>query len=134
MELILYFLVFMFGYVTHRTFWTFRSTKSILLLLQSAQITSLLILARSIEKYSYVKAFGANQLTKSGATDDAVDNYKKYIDNDIEYFKSSSIKNIVRNTPEHFEPIVQFSDWNSAMEYLDNLNQTRMGNIYDKKN
>ena len=87
-----------------------------------------------MQNYYYVRTFGSNQLTKSGAGDDEVKNYKKFIDNDIEYFKDSSIKYIVRNTPEHFMPMLQFDDWDSAMSFLDNLNQTRIGKTYDTKN
>jgi len=134
LEFLLYFLVFMFGYVTHRTFWTYSNAKSSLILLQSAQMTSLLILARCMQNYSHVRTFGSNQLIKNEATEDEIQNYKKFIDNEIEYFKDSSIKYIVRNTPDHFMPMIQFDDWDSAMRYLDNLNKTRMTNRYDTKN
>tara|TARA_B100000282_G_scaffold108519_1_gene76984 strand:- start:24 stop:317 length:294 start_codon:yes stop_codon:yes gene_type:complete len=97
-------------------------------------MTSLLILARCMQNYSHVRTFGSNQLIKNEATEDEIQNYKKFIDNEIEYFKDSSIKYIVRNTPDHFMPMIQFDDWDSAMRYLDNLNKTRMTNRYDTKN
>ena len=127
MEFFLYLLVFVFGYVTHKTFFTYTSTKSALVLLQNAQVTSLLILTRCMQNYHYVKSFGVLQLTKKDVIVNEIENYKKFIDNDIEYFKKSSISNILRDTPEYFMPATQFHDWESAMAYLDKLNNIRMG-------
>lgn len=81
-------------------------------------LTSLIVLLRAIEQYVYVKQFGAQQLKRKGASDSDIENYKIYIDNDIKYFKTKSINNILNGTPTYFKDIPQFSDWDSAMEYM----------------
>ena len=131
MEFLLYLLVFMFGYVTHRTFFTYTSTKSALVILQNAQITSLLSLTRCMQNYAYVKSFGSLQLANHGASESEVENYEKFIDNDIEFFKRSSISSMLRDTPDYFMPAVQFTDWDSAMKYLDRLNKINTGKQHD---
>ena len=83
-----------------------------------AYVSSLLILVRALEQYSYVKQFGEQQMKRKDATQSDIDNYKIYVDNDIEYFKNKSINNILGGTPTYFKEIPQFSDWESAMEYL----------------
>jgi hypothetical protein len=103
-----------------------------ILLLQSAQVTSLLILVKSLQNYSYVKNFGANQLLKKEASQEEIDNYIKFIDNDIEFFKKTSVSQIIKDTPPHFSTITNFDDWDSAMAYLDKLNNIRRLN--DQKN
>jgi hypothetical protein len=124
-EFLLYVLVFLFGYVTHRTFSTYKNAKASILLLQSSVVASLLILARCLQNYSYVKSFGANQLEKKEASSEQVDNYKLLIDNDIKFFKKSSVSQILKDIPEHFSTIIEFNDWDSAMKYLDDLNTKR---------
>lgn len=119
MQYLLYILLFVFGFYTHKTFQTYRSAQASIALLFSAQITSILILLKAIENYSYVKTFGANQLRSKEATDNEVKNYELYIDNDIKYFKNNSVKQILRQLPEHFRLTGQFDDWESAMQYLE---------------
>ena len=132
MDILLYILVFLFGIQTHRTFATYKSAKASILLLQSAQMTSLLILVKTLQNYSYVKTFGCNQMIKKGATEDEIQSYSKLIDNDIEFFKKTSISQILKDTPEHFTAITAFEDWDSAMAYLQKLNNIRK--LYDQKN
>jgi hypothetical protein len=132
MEILLYALVFIFGIQTHRTFANYNNAKMSILLLQSAQMTSLLILVKCVQSYSYVKNFGCNQLIKNGASEDEVDNYIKFIDNDIEFFKKTSVSQIIKDTPSHFSAITAFSDWESAMAYLDKLNNIRK--FHDQEN
>ena len=46
----LYLLVFMFGYMTHKTFYFFRSVKISIGLIRVSQLVSLGVLAKSIEE------------------------------------------------------------------------------------
>ena len=118
MEWLLYALVFVFGYYTCKTFYVFRSGALTVTMVKLAYVSSLLILVRALEQYSYVKQFGEQQMKRKDATQSDIDNYKIYVDNDIEYFKNKSINNILGGTPTYFKEIPQFSDWESAMEYL----------------
>ena len=73
MEFLLYVLVFVFGYVTHRTFHTYMAAKTGSLIFLHSKLTSLLMLVKCIESYNYVKAFGMMQLKKNEATDKQVE-------------------------------------------------------------
>tara|TARA_R100000152_G_C6678684_1_gene113110 strand:+ start:148 stop:456 length:309 start_codon:yes stop_codon:yes gene_type:complete len=101
-------------------------------MLKLTYLTSILVLVRALEQYSYVKQFGAQQLTRKGASDVDVQNYKIYIDNDIEYFKTKSINNILDCTPTYFKQIPQFDDWESAMQYMRN-NRQLMTHIINRR-
>ena len=72
----------------------------------------------TIEQYAYVRTFGALQLKKKGATGDEVENYKLYINNDIAFFKTKSIDNLVSATPNYFKQVLEFDDWESAMRHM----------------
>ena len=115
---ILHLLVFIFGFYTCKTFYVYRSGQLTVTMLKLSQLVALTIIVKSLEQYTYVQNFGERQLKEKGATDDEVKNYRLYIDNDIQFFKNTSIKNIVSSTPSYFKQVLEFDDWNSAMSYL----------------
>lgn len=118
MEFLLYFLVFIFGYYTCKTFYIYRSGSLTIGMLKTSQLTCLILLIRAMEQYAYVRTFGAIQLKKACASDSDVENYQLYIDNDITFFKTKSIDNLVKATPNYFKQVLEFEDWESAMRYL----------------
>ena len=72
----LHLLTFIFGYVTCRTFYFFKSARASVTLLKVVQLVSLAIFLKCIEEYSYAGAQKLNSLLKCGVMpDDEV--YKK---------------------------------------------------------
>jgi len=128
--------MFLFGYVTHRTFHTYTSTKTGSLIFLHSKMTALLILLRAIEQYSYVKTFGIMQLEQKDATKNEVSAYKIMIDNDIDFFKRQSIKNINSHIPEYLKVLEHFDNWDEAMLFLVKYKQEIPKEIieYDKEN
>ena len=135
MEFILYLLVFLFGYVTHRTFHTYMAAKTGSLIFLHGKMTSLLMLLRAIEKYSYVKSFGTLQLQEKGASESEIAAYKIFIDNDIDFFKTQSIKAINKPIPEYLKVLEHFETWDDAMKFIAKFKQEIPEElIYDKEN
>lgn len=118
MEFLLYLLVFIFGYYTHRTFHTYTAAKTGSLIFLHSKLTAILILLRSIEQYTYVKTFGMLQLQERGASDKEVQSYRIMIENDMEFFKRQSIKNINKHIPEYLKVLEHFDNWDEAMNYV----------------
>jgi len=118
LEFLLYLLVFFFGYFTHKVFNDYHTAKASAIMFLHTKLTSVLILVRVLEQYNYVKGFGALQLKKKGASDKDVSSYELLIQNDIEYFKKSSIKKMNDVTPEHLKIVEHFEDWNGAMQFM----------------
>ena len=135
MEFILYLLVFLFGYTTHKTFHTYTAAKTGSLIFLHGKMTSLLMLLRAIEKYSYVKSFGILQLQEKGATESEIAAYKIFIDNDIDFFKAQSIKAINKPIPEYLKVLEHFETWDDAMMFIAKFKQEIPKElIYDKEN
>lgn len=135
MEFLLYVLVFVFGYVTHRTFHTYMAAKTGSLIFLHSKLTSLLMLIKCIESYNYVKAFGMMQLKKNEATDKQVEAFTTMIDNDITFFKKQSIKNINILIPEYLKVLEHFDNWDEAMMFLVKFKQEIPGEfLNDKEN
>ena len=125
MEILLYSLVFLFGYVTCRTFYFVRSARTSLQLIRAAQLISLGVLARSMESFKYASTYRINELTKAGFSDIKIDSFKEDSEIQLEDFKNRSIDAIVNNHSGVFKDMVKFKDWDSAMKYL----QTHQGAI-----
>ena len=121
----LHLLTFLFGYVTCRTFYFVKSSRISVRLLKVMHVVSLGILVKCIEEYSYAESQKLLALLKCGVTEqDEV--YKKIVrehEQDLELFKERSVAIILALHPDYFKPIVEFEDWDSAMQYLnDNRN------------
>ena len=135
MEFILYVLVFLFGYFTHRTFHSYTAAKTGSLIFLHGKLTSLLMLVRAIEKYNYVKSYGMIELQKHDATESEVTAYKIIIDNDIDYFKRQSIKAINKPIPEYLKVLEHFESWDEAMMFLAKFKKEIPEELlYDKEN
>ena len=119
MQFLLYLLIFIFGIATHRTFFVYRSAYASLFIIRMAQKTSLAMMVRALENYAYAKAFCADQMSKKGATDKDIENFKIYINNDIELLKQTSVKDMNKILPSYFEQASVFHDWESAMLFLE---------------
>lgn len=68
----LYLLVFIFGYLTHKTFYFFRSMRTSIGLIRISQLVSLNIMARSMEHYYYAHTAKIRQLTESGEDQETI--------------------------------------------------------------
>tara|TARA_Y100000114_G_C11544784_1_gene224322 strand:+ start:131 stop:538 length:408 start_codon:yes stop_codon:yes gene_type:complete len=135
LEFILYVLVFLFGYFTHRTFHSYTAAKTGSLIFLHGKLTSLLMLVRAIEKYNYVKSYGIIELQKHGATESELAAYKIIIDNDIDYFKRQSIKAINKPIPEYLKVLEHFESWDEAMMFLAKFKKEIPEELlYDKEN
>ena len=135
MQFILYVLVFLFGYLTHRTFHSYTAAKTGSLIFLHGKLTSLLMLVRAIEKYNYIKSYGMIELQKHDSTESEVTAYKIIIDNDIDYFKRQSIKAINKPIPEYLKVLEHFESWDEAMMFLAKFKKEIPEELlYDKEN
>jgi len=133
LEILLYLLVFLFGYMTHRTFHTYVAAKTGSLIFLHGKLTVLMMLLRAIEKYSYVKSFGVLKLHEKGASESEIEAYKIFIQNDIDFFKSQSIKAINRPIPEYLSVLEHFDTWEEAMLFLAKFKQEIPTELYNDK-
>lgn len=116
----LHLLTFIFGYFTCRTFYFFKTTRISIRLLKVAHVVCLAILTKCIEEYSYAESQKLLALLKCGITKDD-ELYKSVTlqhEREIELLKKRSIQTILALHPEYFRTVADFSDWDTAMQYL----------------
>ena len=119
MEWLQYFLVFLFGYMTCKTFYFLRANRTGILIVKSAQIISLAILAKSLENFAYSKTYKILTLKENNASEQNIKAYDINIDLAINSYKEKAIKHIVEQHSKFYKEILDFDDWKSGMEYLE---------------
>ena len=118
-------LVFIFGYITCKTFYFFNSARAGVLIIKLSHIICLTILSRCIEAYSYATYTKLRALSKTGVIPGSKI-YEKVKEEDkaeLQRFKEKIIASIVAVHPERFKTLITFSDWNGAMNYLEENRQ-----------
>ena len=116
----MYVLVFIFGYMTHKTFYFFRSVKISIGLIRVAQLVSLGLLTKSIENLYQSHTLKLRQLRATGATDKELNTVRRSFNDEIKEYKSKAIDELLKLHPSFYESIIDFDDWNSGMKYLEN--------------
>jgi len=132
MEIMLHFLVFIFGYFTCKTFYFLNATRVSLKLLKSSRVAYLLMAAKIVEQYAVSEYSMKRYLKESQQDEEVIKAFKIKFEQDLEDFKNSTIQDIIHNTPPTFRENLEFDDWRSAMRFLrhnkeDAFNFWRMG-------
>ena len=119
MEWFLYALAYIFGYITSKTFYFMNASRTSINMLKSAQLTSLLVLARSMEHFSYSRALRLHHMKAAEATDHNIQAFIYRFEDELVHFKKSSIEEIIDAHPHVFQPFVEFNDWPTGMKHLE---------------
>ena len=115
----MYVLVFIFGYMTHKTFYFFRSLKISIGLIRVSQLVSLAVLASSLENFYHSHTARLRQMRENNESEKNIRDTRRSFNVEIREYKDKAIKQILDLHPKFYDPIVDFDNWKSAMEYLE---------------
>ena len=115
----LYLLVFIFGYLTHKTFYFLRSVKISIGLIRVSQLVSLGILAKSMEHFYYSHTARLRQMREQDASDKDIKDLRRSFNIEISDYKRKAIDELLELHPGFYDSIVDFDDWPSGMKYLE---------------
>ena len=125
-------LVFIFGYVTCKTFYFLNSARISLKLIRASQVIYLLTMAKAVEYFveaenTIVKTLGEE------VDEDTINNLKTRFEDDQNEYKRRAINYLISITPSPFKEDTHISDWDTAMFFLYERKNTafefwRMGN------
>ena len=119
MNWLLYILVFLFGYITCKTFYFLSATRTSINVMRIAQLISLLIFSKSLEHFAYAKNTRLHIMKQNDESDHNINAFIKTFDQEVDAFKFKGIKAIVNYHSSHFKDLLEFDDWKTAMKYLD---------------
>jgi len=108
---ILYFLVFVFGYVTCKTFYFLRANRLSLSLIRLSHIIYLSSIVKAIETLTTAREtvkFNNTELSKPESD----------FENEIKTLKDNSITYLLQMHPRYYREALKFDDWASSMTYL----------------
>ena len=112
-------LIFIFGYLTCKTFYFIRSARTSLVVLKSAHVIYLSTLIKSIEHLSYSREMVLEQLIKTQKTSAQISSFEMRYEEDVRRFKNRAIDILLYSHPPFFRSMIEFDDWRSAMSYLE---------------
>lgn len=116
---LLYVLVFVFGYVTCRTFYFLSSVRTSIKIVQFAQTVGLFIIARGLESLQWSRQYRINIMKENEASEQSIKAFTLHHDEEARLYKANSIQSIIELTGDFFSPVTAFSDWRSAMKHID---------------
>ena len=119
LEWLLYILVFIFGYITCKTFYFFSAARTSINLIRITQLVSLLIFSKSLEHFAYAKSTRLQIMKQNEESDHNVNAFIKTFEQEVEAFKFKGIKSMIDYHSSYFEDLLEFNDWTTAMKYLD---------------
>jgi hypothetical protein len=110
-------LVFVFGYITCKTFYFLNSARISLKLARASQVIYLLTLTKAIEYFVEAENTVINLLGKD-VDEKTIENIKIRFENDQNEYKRRAINYLISITPAPFKEDAHISDWDSAMLFL----------------
>jgi len=119
----LYLLVFVFGYMTHKTFYFLRSVKISIGLIRVSQLISLSVLAKSMENFYYSHTARLRQMKECNEGEKNIRDLRRSFNFEISDYKEKAIKEMLDLHPSFYDPIIDFDNWKSGMKYLEENKQ-----------
>ena len=119
----MYTLVFIFGYVTCRTFYFVRASRISLRILIYSQIIYISIMVRIMEKLLKVKRFSNNVQKSVKEMAPICNDINKKVDNEMAILKNNSINYLINMHPKFYRDSLTFKDWNTSMKFLEDKKQ-----------
>tara|TARA_R110002126_G_scaffold138790_2_gene283371 strand:+ start:931 stop:1248 length:318 start_codon:yes stop_codon:yes gene_type:complete len=89
-------------------------------MIKISQLLSLFILARALEHFTYAKEFRVKTMIKNNDSEHNIDCTMNQFEEEITFFKRSSLKELKEIMTRSADTKNNFSDWDSAMVYLAN--------------
>lgn len=119
MDYVLYGLVFMFGYLTCRTFYFLGAVRKSTQLMHITQVMSLFITVKALENFAYGRYYRINLMQRNNASEQNINAFCYQADDEVNQYKRKSIQTIIDCHGKFFDQLVTFKDWDGAMEFLE---------------
>jgi len=120
----LYIMVFIFGYITCRTFYFLRASRISLSLIMYSQIIYLSCMLRVLQNLINLKTFIGTIRKLNEEANDVCKQIDEKVDNEIRILKDNSINYLINMHPKFYRESLKFEDWDSSMSFLEENKET----------
>tara|TARA_R110002012_G_scaffold276183_1_gene463058 strand:- start:160 stop:567 length:408 start_codon:yes stop_codon:yes gene_type:complete len=114
----LYFLVFIFGYITCKTFYFARASRISLSLMLYTQIIYLSTMVKILESLLQIKYFSAGIRKSTKEMAPVCNQIDKKVEREVAILKDNSINYLINMHPKFYRENLKFEDWDSSMRFL----------------
>ena len=114
----LYALTYIFGYVTCKTFYFYRETRTGLIMLRLSHYLSLFTVVKGIESMEYAKTLRIKEMVNTSQSEKNIKAFKINFDNELKLYKDKYIREVINTHPKFYKDIVKYDSWDSAMVFL----------------
>lgn len=114
-----YVLFFLFGYVTCRTFYFMSAVRKSAALLRVTQAVALFTIVRGLEHFHYAKEFRLATMKANDASQQNIRAFLYQFEDEMNLYKTRSVHNVIDAHGSFFKELVEFTDWKSAMTFLE---------------
>ncbi len=114
----LYFLVFIFGYITCKTFYFARASRISLSLILYTQIIYLSTMVKILESLLQIKYFSAGIRKSTKEMAPVCNQIDKKVEREVAILKDNSINYLINMHPKFYRENLKFEDWDSSMRFL----------------
>ncbi len=114
----LFILVFLFGYVTCKTFYFFRSARLSLVTLRASQVIYLSTVIKALEHLTYSKEIMHEHMLKADKKSLEISSFQYRFENEERLLKKRSIEVVKSYYSGLFKEMIEFEDWDGAMKFL----------------
>ena len=121
-----YTLFFLFGYVTCKTFYFLNSARKSIRILQLTQVISLFIITKALENFHYARDYRISILKENGESEHNIEAFNIQFEEEVGFYKRRTISSIVDSHGTFFKEAVDFTDWPTAMLFLETNRSTVM--------
>ena len=125
MEIILYGLFFITGYLVHATYTYVLGLGSSMLLIKRATEDGLLILATAYEKNIYMNEAAYQSIIKKGLEEEEIEKYRKMDKLEIEATMDLVVGTLVHAIPNRYRELINFKDWKTAEKEITRIIKER---------
>jgi len=118
--------MFVFGYITCRLFYFFRSARLSLSLMRASHVIYLSALIKALEHLSHAREIMREHLIKTEKNSNYISSFEIRFNEDVKLMKKRSIDVLIACHPKFFRPMIDFDDWEEAMTYLQSHNDAAL--------
>lgn len=111
-------MVFVFGYITCKTFYFFRSARLGLQLVRASHVIYLSAVIKAIEHMSYAREIMLQHMLESHKESIQISSFELRFEEELRTLRHRSVDVLMGLHPDFFKPTMDFEDWNTAMQYL----------------
>ena len=130
MDYLILFLAFLAGIFAARAFTALVTMAELGLMVKEVEKNCLLMFASVAESVAYIQSIKFQTMTDLKMEENLIKRTQNIDEHNFNMWKNSAVKNLHSSYPERFKDEAKYSDWKTAMDFLDRVYQQ---NRIDKK-